>query len=189
MIGFEPAAARLIFTSPGAPRTWKASTPPSGSCRRHVFISECYGPGSALLEGQARRLRHGLERGQEKDEEHAGPLEHADRCMRAICTPRAAGMRTLAALHRAVHGECPVVAARPVPQLALDGGMDIYLQSEVGPLVLLKVKPEEVRPGFDFGSNRTRQGRAAAEKSLLAAPVLANGLLYVRSDERLVCWS
>ena len=50
LLGFDPARARSIFIFPGGRRSWKASTPANPVVvGDQVFISETYGPGSALL--------------------------------------------------------------------------------------------------------------------------------------------
>src|SRR5262249_29642813 len=69
--------------------------------------------------------------------------------------------------------------------LMVDG--HFICQSEVGPLLVIKVNPMKFEMLSGFRAKEPATDEPLLEYPCWAGPVLANGLLYVRSEGRLVC--
>lgn len=191
LIGFNPADGKVDFQFPWRARDFEsvnASNPVVVGDR--VFISEAYGPGSALLRvepGKYEVLWTDVQKGGEPSMKcHWNtPIHHdgylygsSGRHMNEAelrCIEMATGkvMWSVADL-----GRCSL--------LMVDG--HFICQAEKGPLLLLRVNPnkfEEVsrmvvrQPGED--------GEPLLHYPCWAAPILSHGLLYVRGKDRLVC--
>jgi outer membrane protein assembly factor BamB len=189
LVGFEPSSGKVDFHFP-----WRAEDLESVNASNpvvsgeHVFISECYGPGSALLKvkpGGYDMVWNDAKRKAKSMQAHWNtPIVH-DGCLYA-----SSGRHAENALLRCIDLSTGNVlwSQRGLYRsslLMVDG--HFICQSEAGPLLLLKVNPKK----FDLVSilEVTLPGK---EEPLLkhpcwAAPVLSNGLLYIRSEERLVC--
>ena len=160
----------------------------------HVFISETYGPGSALLKvasGKSEVVWQDEARGREKAMqthwntaiEHEGYIYGSS------------GRHTSGAELRCIEASTGKVMWSK-PRLArcslmyVDG--HFVCHSEYGQLILLEATHEEFKPVTDIELIRAT-GEETARKVLLlkypcwAAPILSHGLLYVRGDDRLVC--
>ncbi len=198
LVGFEPASGKLDFQFP-----WRAPILESVNASNPVvvgdlvFISETYGPGSALL-----KVRPGgydvvwSDANQRRDKamkthwntpiHHQGYLygssgrHEGDAELRCIELATGKILWSEPGLHRA-------------SLLEVDG--HFVCLSEDGTLRLLKINPEK----YDLVSTAILAdaapaagpiglgGRRLLKPPAWAAPVLSHGLLYVRGRDRLVC--
>ena len=198
LVGFEPETGKLDFHFP-----WRAPTLESVNASNpvvvgdRVFISETYGPGSALLRvepGAAKVVWSDAERRRDKAMQthwntsvlHDGYLygssgrhtENAD--LRCIEFSSGKAMWSQPDLTRA-------------SLLYVDG--HFVCLSEDGILRMVKANPEKYEPVAEveltektsqpnpFGFRPSRLLKYPA----WAAPILSHGLLYVRGADRLVC--
>ena len=69
--------------------------------------------------------------------------------------------------------------------LMVDG--HFICQSELGPLLLLKINPQKFDALSILHVTEPGKDEPLLQYPCWAAPVLANGLMYIRSEERLVC--
>jgi outer membrane protein assembly factor BamB len=189
LVGFEPASGKVDFQFP-----WRAEDLESVNASNpvvsgeHVFISECYGPGSALLKvkpggydvvwSDAKKRDKSMQAHWNTPIVHDGYLyassgRHAENAL-LRCIELATGkvQWSQRGLYRS-------------SLLMVDG--HFICQSEVGPLVLLKVNPKKFDLVSIFEVTEPGKDEALLKHPCWAAPVLAHGLLYVRSEERLVC--
>jgi outer membrane protein assembly factor BamB len=195
LVGLEPATGKVDFRFPWRARSLEsvnASNPVVVGDR--VFISETYGPGSALL-----RVRPGVAEVVWSDE-RKGPADKSLQCH--WMTPihhdgylyGSSGRHTEGAELRCVElATGKVKWSEPgltrCSLLMVDG--HFVCLGEDGVLRLLKVNPKK----YEEVSRlivRDPKETAADAPSLLkypcwAAPVLAHGLLYLRGEGRLVC--
>ncbi len=198
LVGFEPASGKVDFEFP-----WRAGILESVNASDPVvkndlvFISETYGPGSALLrvrQGSARVVWSDAERRRDKSmQTHWNTAIELDGYLYGC-----SGRHTENAELRCVELETGKVMWS-VPNLTrtsllyVDG--HFVCLGEDGTLRLLKVNPRKYEPvsevvlraekggndGFDLGPPRLLKYPA------WAAPILSHGLLYVRGTDRLVC--
>jgi outer membrane protein assembly factor BamB len=191
LIGFEPASGKVDFRFP-----FRAKKPESVNASNPVvvddtvFITESYGPGSAVL-----RVRPG---GYEVVRRDANPREQSMSCH--FMTPiehegflyGSSGQGSGEAELRAVeYASGKIVWSEPglgrVTLLYLDGHLVVY--TERGRLLLVEATPERYNVVAD--ATPRLPGAAAVEKHQLlrhpawSPPVLSRGVLYLRGAGRL----
>jgi len=197
LVGLDPATGKIDFEYP-----WRAKSLESVNASNplvvgnRVLITECYGPGSALLEvkpGSSKEIWTDAEKGRNKSLQcHWNTPIHVDGYVYG-----SSGRHTDNAELRCIELATGKVMWREPgltrASLLLVDGHFICL-CEDGSLRLLKVNPKkyeeiaavELKP---LGKN----GKPDADASPLleypcwAAPILSHGLLYVRGKDRLVC--
>lgn len=198
LVGFEPTSGKVDFRFP-----WRAEILESVNASNpvvigdQVFISETYGPGSALLKVQPGRcdvVWSDAERRREKSMQlHWNTPIHIDGYLYGS-SGRHEGNAELRCIEVATG---KVMWSEPDlrrASLLYADGYFICL-SEDGVLRLLKANPQKydlvsecvlmdrtnVGATFGFGASRLLKPPA------WAAPILSHGLLYVRGRDRLVC--
>ena len=199
LLGFEPASGTLDFHFPWRARILEsvnASNPVVVGDR--VFISETYGPGSALLRvrpGAYEVLWSDARRGRNKAMQthwntpihHKGYLYGSSGRHEANAELRCIELATGKIMWSQPDlGRCSL--------LYVDD--HFICLTEYGELLLLRVNPEKFdvvsRLVLRRRSNPARQPAGVPPARLLrppawAAPILSHGLLYVRGADRLVC--
>ncbi len=186
LIGFDPANGKVDFHF-----LWRSEDLESvNACNPvvigdRVFISECYGPGSALL--KVRPGGYDLVWSDEKKRRRdkslqchwSTPIHHSGYVYG--CSGRNTGEAELRCVELATG---KVMWSKPrltrTSLLMVDG--HFVCLGEDGELRLLKVTPgkyEEV--------SRMELKEPPLEYPCWAAPILSNGLLYLRSEKHLVC--
>ncbi len=189
LIGFEPGSGKVDFHFP-----WRAEDLESVNASNpvvvddHVFLSECYGLGSALLKvkpggyevvySDAKKFKKSMQAHWMTPIVHAGYLYGSS------------GRHTAQAELRCLElATGKVMWSRPrlgrTSLLMVDG--HFVCQSEIGPLLLLKVNPMKYDPVSILQVTEPGKDEPLLDYPCWAAPVLANGLMYIRSEERLVC--
>ncbi len=197
LVGLDPATGKVDFHYPWRSRLLEsvnASNPVVVGNR--VFISECYGPGSALLEvrpGRYRELWTDAERRRNKRMQCHWNTPIAVGGYLYGCS----GRHTANAELRCIELGSGQVLWRQRgltrTSLLLVDGHFICL-GEDGVLRLLKVNPEQyeevstivLRPAGADGKPDT-EAEPLLEYPCWAAPILSHGLLYVRGHDRVVC--
>ncbi len=196
LVGLEPASGKVEFRFPWRAREFEsvnAANPVVVGDR--VFISETYGPGSALLAvkpGKCEVVWSDADKGRDKSMQcHWNTPIHHDGYLYG-CSGRHLNNAELRCIELATG---KVLWSRPDltrTSLTMVDGHFLCL-SEVGQLSLLKVNPhkyEEVSSmdlqnlGKEPGERRAGQ---IPRDPWWAAPVLAHGLVYVRGDNRVLC--
>ncbi len=200
LVGFEPLSGKVDFEFP-----WRAGTLESVNAsdpvvkNDQVFISETYGPGSALLRvspGQALVVWSDADKRRDKSmQTHWNTAIELDGYLYG-----SSGRHTENAELRCIEWASGKVMWS-VPDLTraslLYADGHFVCLSEDGTLRLLKVNPQKYEPvaevvlrgaagsagseAFDFGPPRLLKYPA------WAAPILSHGLLYVRGADRLIC--
>jgi outer membrane protein assembly factor BamB len=197
LLGFEPASGRQDFFFP-----WRAKNLESVNAATpvvigdQVFISETYGPGSALLRvrpGKCDVVWSDADRPRNKAMQlHWNTPIHKDGYLYGS-SGRHEGNAELRCIEVATGeikwsepdlGRCSL--------LYVDG--HLICQSENGTLRLLKLNPERyelisecVLVDADGNGVGLQRGRHMLTAPAWAAPILSHGLLYVRGRDRLVC--
>jgi outer membrane protein assembly factor BamB len=197
LIGMEPATGKVDFHFPWRARTLECvngSNPVIVGDR--VFISETYGPGSALLKVKpggyevvwtdATRARH-----KSMMCHWNTPIYHEGYLYG--CSGRHANEAELRCLEFATGKVMWSQPGMTRTSLLMVDGHFICL-GEDGQLYLLRVNPEKYdevsRLVVSSGGNGQavgRRGDSLLEYPCWAAPILSHGLLYVRGKDRLVC--
>jgi outer membrane protein assembly factor BamB len=189
LIGFEPRSGKLDFHFP-----WRARILESVNAANpvvfgeHVLISECYGPGAALLKvrpGGYEVVWSDAERGRDKalQAHWATPIYHEGFIYGD------SGRHSASAELRCIEAMTGKVRWRHrglghVSLLWVDGYF--VCLSEFGELLLVRANPDR----YDEVSRmevRDAEGRSLLDYPAWAAPIVAHGLLYVRGKDRLVC--
>jgi outer membrane protein assembly factor BamB len=185
LVGFDPVAGKVDFRFPWRCPDWEsvnASNPVVVGDR--VFISETYGPGSALL-----RVRPGgyevlwsdaKKRPRQKSMQcHWNtPIYHGGYLYG--CSGRHdynADLRCIELATGKVMWRKPGLTRTSL--LMVDG--HFICLTETGQLLLLKVNPHRYEEVSRWGDESLLQ------EPCWAAPILSHGLLYVRGKDRLVC--
>lgn len=192
LIGFEPASGKVDFHFP-----WRATTLESVNAANpvvvgdRVFLSECYGPGSALVKVQSggceevwsdadKRFRKSMQC------HWATPIHHDGYVYG--CSGRNSRDAELRCVELATG---KVMWSEPdllrCSLLMVDG--HFICLSEDGLVTLLKVNPrkyEEVSR-LDLRPKRRDDEQALLKYPCWAAPILAHGLLYLRGNDKLIC--
>jgi outer membrane protein assembly factor BamB len=185
LIGFEPATGQVDFHFP-----WRADSLESVNASNpvvvgdRVFISECYGPGSALL-----RVRPGGYEVVWSDAEKRGrnksmqchwntPIYHAGYLYG--CSGRHPQNAELRCIELATGQVMWSKRGLTRASLLMADGYFLCLTEE-GLLLLLKVNPQRYEEVSRINPE------VLLDYPSWAAPVLSQGLLYVRDERRLVC--
>ena len=189
LIGFDPANGKVDFHYP-----WRAKVLESvnAACPvvvgNKVFITETYGPGSALLEvkpGSVRALWTDAEKGaRDKSMQcHWNTPVYVDGYLYG-CSGRHTNNAELRCIEMATG---KVMWSEPnltrSSLLLVDG--HFICQAEDGTLSIIKVNPKKYE-------EVSRVELKAGDDPLLqspcwSAPILSHGLLYVRGEDRLLC--
>jgi hypothetical protein len=192
-VGFETATGKVDFHFPWRARLLEsvnASNPVVVGDR--VFISETYGPGSAMLQvkpGGYKVLWDDLDKGRDKSlQAHwSTPIHHNGYVYG--CSGRHSSTSDL----RCIEWETGKVMWRKaglgLTSLLMVDDHFICLTEE-GQLLLLKVNPhkyEEVSSLELRDPGKPGMNAPLLEYPCWAAPILSHGLLYLRGNERLVC--
>jgi len=189
LVGFEPATGKVDFQYP-----WRAKLLESVNASSpvvvgdQVFISETYGPGSSLL-----KVRPGafdvVWRDERRSREKAMQTHWNTPIYHDGYLYGSSGRHTHEAELRCIHWATGKIAWS-VPRLTrmsllyVDG--HFVCLGEHGHLLLVKANPEK----FQLAASvvlRDEDGERLLEYPCWAAPILSNGLLYVRGKDRLVC--
>jgi outer membrane protein assembly factor BamB len=186
LIGFEPASGKVDFHYP-----WRAEDLESVNAanpvvvRDQVFISETYGPGSALLKvrpgGYDVVWTDAEKRARQKSMQchWATPVYHNGYLYG--CSGRHEHNAELRCIELATG---KVMWSQPrltrTSLLMVDG--HFICLTEQGHLLLLKINPHK----FELESIANTENLLSYPS--WAAPVLSHGLLYVRDEKRVVCW-
>jgi outer membrane protein assembly factor BamB len=190
LIGFEPAGGKVDFHYP-----WRAKLIESVNASNpvvvndRVFISETYGPGSALLKvkpGGYDEIWTDADKPRKKSMQcHWNTAIHHDGYLYG-CSGRHTNNGELRCIEMATGKVMWTQAELTRSSLLMVDGHFICL-CEDGTLLLLKVNPQK----FDLVS-RLEVHAPGESESLLeypcwAAPIVSHGLLYLRGKDRLVC--
>jgi outer membrane protein assembly factor BamB len=186
LIGFEPASGKVAFRFP-----WRAEELESVNAANpvvvddKVFISETYGPGSALLKvrpsGYEVVWTDASKRARDKSMQchWATPICHDGYLYGCSGRhPHNAELRCVELVSGKVMWSQPRLTRTSL--LMVDG--HFVCLTEEGQLLLLKFNPQK----FDLVSVGHTENWLSFPS--WAAPVLSHGLLYVRDEKRLVCW-
>lgn len=188
LIGFEPSTGKQDFFFPWRSRILEsvnAATPVV--IGNKIFISETYGPGSALLEvnkGAVKVLWDDESRGRDKAMmAHWNTPIHVDGFIYGSSGRHKsnAELRCIELNTGKVKWSVPDLTRCSL--LQVDG--HFICQAEDGLLYLLKINPEK----FEKVSVAalTANGVPILQEPCWSAPVLAHGLLYVRGRNTLIC--
>jgi outer membrane protein assembly factor BamB len=189
LIGFEPKSGKVDFQFP-----WRSDDFESVNASSpvvwddHVFISECYGPGSALLKvrpggydvvwSDAKRFKKSMQAHWMTPIVHEGYLYG--------CSGRHTQNGELRCLELAT-GKVMWSQSRLGRTSLLMVHGHFVCQSEIGPLFLLKVNPKKLDVVSQWHVTEPGKDEPLLDYPCWAAPVLSHGLMYIRSEERLVC--
>jgi len=189
LVGFAPESGKVDFHFP-----WRARILESVNAANpvvvgdKVLISECYGPGSALLRiepGKYEVLWSDAERGRNKSlQAHwATPIHHEG------FVYGDSGRHAPNAELRCVEFETGAVKWRQhglghVSLTYVDG--HFICLTEDGEVLLIKANPERFEPVARMDV-QDASGRSLLEYPAWAAPIVSHGLLYLRGKDRLAC--
>jgi outer membrane protein assembly factor BamB len=189
LLGFDPATGKEDFHYPWRSKLLEsvnASTPVIVGNK--VFISECYGPGSALLEvkpGGCKEVWTDADKGRNKSLQcHWNTPVHVDGYLYG-----SSGRHTNEAELRCIELATGKVMWRQpgltrTSLLLADG--HFICQGEDGTLRLLKVNPQKYEEVSSV-ELAAASGAPLLQYPCWSAPILSHGLLYVRGRDRLVC--
>ena len=198
LVGFDPTSGKVDFQFP-----WRATILESVNASNpvvvgdRVFISETYGPGSALVQvkpGAAEVVWSDEKRRRDKAmQTHWNTAVYVDGYLYG-----SSGRHTENAELRAIElATGKVMWSEPgltrSSLLYVDG--HFVCLSEDGTLRLLRVNPHKYEPVAEVALVEKSaepnpfglRGRRLLKYPAWAAPVLSHGLLYVRGEDRLVC--
>lgn len=193
LIGFEPTTGTQDFYFPWRARVLEsvnASTPVVVG--NQVFISETYGPGSALLEvepggyevvwqDELRSRDKAMQTHWNTAVEHEGYLYGSSGRHTSNADLRCIDWKT---------GEVQWSVPRLTRCSLLYADGHLLCQTEYGPLLLIEATPEKYNAVAMLRLDEMRgdDGDRLLRYPCWSAPVLSHGLLYVRGDDRLVCF-
>jgi len=189
LIGFDPSNGKVDFHFPWRSKLFEsvnASNPVVVGNR--VFISETYGPGSALLEvqpGGVKTIWTDAKKGaRDKSMQcHWNTPIHVDGHLYGSSGRHAnnAELRCIELATGKIMWSVPGLTRASL--LQVDG--HFICQAEDGTLLLLKVNPKKYDEvsRIDLGEGKT----PLLNYPCWSAPILSHGLLYVRGEDRLVC--
>ncbi len=192
LIGFDPATGKVDFHYP-----WRAKTLESVNASNpvvvgdKVFISETYGPGSALLEvkpGAYKEVWTDANKPRNKSMQcHWNTPIYVDGYLYG-CSGRHTENAELRCIEWATGKVMWSVPDLKRCSLMLVEGHFVCL-SEDGALRVLKVNPKEYEEVSRVDLKRTEEGEEVPllQYPAWAAPVLSHGLLYLRGRDRLIC--
>jgi outer membrane protein assembly factor BamB len=189
LVAFDPANGKIDFHFP-----WRSNDPFSVNASNplvvgdQVFISETYGPGSALLKikpGGYEVLRQESKKFKKSMQCHwMTPIHHAGYLYGSSGRHKEnAELRCIElATGKVMWSEKGLTRS----SLLMVDGHFICL-GENGVLRLLKVNPEKYEEISTVELKNPRTGQSLLEDPCWAAPILSHGLLYVRGEGRIVC--
>ncbi len=191
LVGFEPASGEIDFHYPWRHRkieSVNASSPVVAG--DHIFISESYGMGSSVLKvhpgGYEVVWKDSASRRNKSMELHWNTAIHHDGYLYAC-----SGQHPNGAELRCVELKTGKVAwsQRVDERASLLWVNDYFIYlGEYGRLMLLKCTPEKLEVISQVSSLRDENSRLLVKYPAWAAPVLADGYLYIRGKDRLVCF-
>lgn len=189
LIGFEPQSGKIDFHYP-----WRCEDLESVNAANplvvgnKVLISETYGPGSALLKvkpggyevvwSEEKKFRKSLQCHWNTPIHHEGYVYG--------CSGRHTANGMLRCVELATGKVMWSVPRLTRTSLTMVDGHFIC-QAEDGILRLIKVNPEKYDVISEVEVADPRTGRPLLEYPCWAAPVIANGLMYVRGEDRVAC--
>jgi len=195
LLAFDPANGKIDFHFP-----WRSDTLESVNASNpavigdKVFISECYGPGAAMLqvkkEGGYEVVWQDEERGRKIMQTHWNTAIHHEGYLYGSSGRHSnADLRCIDAKTGEVMWSQPRLTRSQL--LYVDGHFVVL--TEHGHLLLVKATPDAFQPVAackPSGQDKDGDGEpdALLEYPAWAAPVLSHGLLYARGKDRLVCW-
>ncbi len=190
LVGLDPASGKVDFQFPWRARDLEsvnASNPVVVGDR--VFITECYGPGSALLKvkpGGYEELWTDRAKGRDKSMQcHWNTPIYCDGYVYG-----SSGRDSSSAQLRCIELATGKVmwSARGLSRasLLMADGHFICL-GEYGELVLLRVNPQRYEEVSRFELGAHARPRGPLVHPCWAAPALSHGLLYLRGKGRLIC--
>jgi outer membrane protein assembly factor BamB len=189
LIGFEPAGGKLDFHY-----RWRSEELESVNASNpvvvddRVFISETYGPGSALLKvkpGGYEVLREESKQFKKSMQTHwMTPIYHDGYLYGSSGRHKEnAELRCMELATGKVMWRVPRLGRTSL--LMVDG--HFICLSEIGPLLLLKVNPQKFEVVSVMEAHEPGKKEPLLEEPCWAAPILVHGLMYVRGEGRLVC--
>ncbi|MGD9646829.1 MAG: PQQ-binding-like beta-propeller repeat protein [Pirellulales bacterium] len=198
LLGFDPATGKVGFHFP-----WRATVLESVNASNPVvvgdlvFISETYGPGSALLriqpDGDCEVVWSDAERRRDKAlETHWNTAIHHEGYLYASSGRHAENAELRCVELRTGRVMWSQGELTRSSLLYVDG--HFVCLTEYGELILLKATPDAYEPVARVRPVRSEPVEAGfapvplLEYPAWAAPVLSHGLLYVRGRDRLVCF-
>jgi outer membrane protein assembly factor BamB len=190
LLGFEPKSGKIDFHFPWRSpdlESVNASNPVVVGDR--VFISECYGPGGALLKvrpGGYEELWTDKEKRRNKSMQchWMTPIHHDGYLYGSSGRhPQNAQLRCIELATGKIMWSEPRLYRS---SLLMADGHFVFL-GEDGMLRLLKVNPKRYEEVSQLELRVPGSKEALLEYPCWAAPILAHGLLYVRGNDRLVC--
>jgi outer membrane protein assembly factor BamB len=190
LVGLDPTTGKVDFRFPWRARILEsvnASNPVVVGNR--VFISETYGPGSALLEitpGGCKENWTDARRARNKSMQcHWNTPIHVDGYLYG-CSGRHTGNAELRCIELATGKVMWSEPGLTRTSLLLIDGHFICL-SEDGTLRLLRVNPHKYEEVSKVELRLPDRAEPLLQYPCWAAPIVSHGLLYVRGNERLVC--
>jgi outer membrane protein assembly factor BamB len=189
LLAFEPTTGKLDFRHPFRTddvESVNASNPVIVGDK--VFISECYGIGSALIKVKPAGyevLREESKKAKKSMATHwMTPIYHDGYLYGS------SGRHTPGAELRCIEFDTgKIMWSEPrltrTSLLMIDG--HFICLGEDGSLRLLKVNPQKYDEVSSIELRDPKTGRPLLEYPCWAAPIVSNGLMYVRGEERLVC--
>jgi outer membrane protein assembly factor BamB len=196
LLGFDPSTGKQDFHYP-----WRADVLESVNASNPVvvddlvFISECYGPGSSLLQvrpgGYDVVWADSERRRQKAMQTHWNTAIHRNGYLYASSgRHESAELRCIELKTGAIKWSQPDLTRSSL--LYVDD--HFVCLTEYGDLLLLRVNPEKYDQVGKLTLAKPQRGplppgydRAPLGDPYWAAPVLSHGLLYVRGEETLIC--
>jgi outer membrane protein assembly factor BamB len=191
LVGFEPASGKVDFHFPWRARTLEsvnASNPVIVDDR--VFISECYGPGSALIKvkpGDYEVLWTDAEKRFDKSMRcHWNtPIYHNGYLYGCSGRhPNEAELRCIELASGKVMWSEPDLTRSSL--LMVDG--HFICLTEDGKLLLLKINPNKYEEISRMELYKRGEPGSLLRPPCWAAPILSHGRLYVRGHDKLLCF-
>ncbi len=189
LLAFEPKTGKIAFNYP-----WRSPDVESVNAANpvvvgdKVLISECYGPGSALLKikpGGPEPIWRDIAKGKKSMLCHwMTPIYHDGYLYGS------SGRHTNNATLRCIDFETGKIQwsepdLKRCSLLMIDG--HFICLGEDGILRLLKVNPKKYDLVSEVELLDPKTGKQLLEYPCWAAPIVSHGLMYVRGEERLVC--
>jgi outer membrane protein assembly factor BamB len=190
LVGFEPKTGKVDFHFP-----WRCEDLESVNASNpvvvgdKVFISECYGPGSALLKVKPGGCELMWSDAKKKLKSKSmmchwmTPIYHDGYLYGCSGRHENAELRCIELDTGKVMWSEPRLSRTSL--LEVDG--HFIVQTEVGPLILIKVDPKQYDEISFVEVREPGKKDALLDYPCWAAPVLSRGLLYLRGPDYLVC--
>lgn len=191
LVGFEPDTGKIDFHYPWRhPKIESVNASSPVVAGDHVFISESYGIGSSVLKvhpgGYEIVWKDRALRRNKSLELHWNTALHHDGYLYAC-----SGQHPNGAELRCVELKTGKVAwsQRVDERASLLWVNDYFIYlGEYGRLMRLRCTPEKLEVISQLPSLRDENGKQLVKYPAWAAPVLADGYLYIRGKDRLVCY-